>query len=152
MTKTYSERRSELEWETTNKLAVEFLGSPLVIDEDYEPENEGDPLAYRTEDHSFMFVPQMDDPVMSERTLLGQKPIPGRYHYSVEIGVSSGGSYWEPPDYDQVEIAREDSLRKAIGAAAHYLLDKKLEGFGEGEYWAMEGTLEKEFPDVYHSE
>jgi hypothetical protein len=149
MSKTYSERKKELEWENLNKLSLEFLKSPLVVDTDYEPENEGDPLAYRTEDYAFMFVPQMDDPVMSERTLLWKHPLPGRYRYSVEIGVSSGGSYWEPPDYDQVEIAREDSLGKAIGAAAHWILDQAINGFSEGWYWEMEGIMEKEFPVIY---
>jgi hypothetical protein len=145
----YSTRRSELENENLKSLCLELLGSPLVVDTDYEPENEGDPIAYRTEDYSFMFVPQMDDPVMSGRTLLGQKPIEGRYRYSVEIGVSSGGSYWEPPDYDQVEIGREDSLAKCIGVAAHYLLDRKIEGIGEGLYWDMESKLENKFQDPW---
>lgn len=150
MSKTYTERRKELDWENLNKLSLEFLKSPLVVDTDYEPENEGDPLAYRTEDYAFMFIPQMDDPVMSRRTLKGQHPIPGRWRYSVEIGVSYGGSYWEPPDYDQVEIAREDSLVKAIASAAHWILDQKINGFSEECYWETQSILEKEFYDAYN--
>ena len=146
MEKSYSQRKEELQRENLNKFCLEFLKSPLVIDTDYEVENEGDPVAYRTEDYAFMFVPHLDDPVMSGRTLRGQHPIPGRYRYSVEIGVSSGGSYWEPPDYDVMEIAREDSLEKAIAAAAHWILDQNISNFSEGNYWDMENTLEKEFP------
>lgn len=145
----YSKRKKELEWENMVKFSLEFLGSELVVDTEYEPENEGDPIAYKTKDDAFMFVPQLDDPVMGGRTLLGQKPIEGRYRYSVEIGVSSGGSYWEPPDYDVVEIAREDSIGKAIGAAAHWILDQKIDGYTEGWYWETEGILEKEFPDIW---
>jgi hypothetical protein len=144
----YSNRRAEIEHENLKSLCLELLGSALVVDTDYVPENEGDPIAYRTEDYSFMFVPQMDDPVMSGRTLLGQKPIPGKYRYSVEVGVSSGGSYWEPPDYDQVEIGREDSLSKCIGIAAHYLLDQKIQGIQEDLYWGMESKLNKEFSNL----
>ena len=143
----YSIRKSELEFENLQELSKQLLGSPIVIDEEYEVENKDDPVAYRTEDYAFMFVPQLDDPVMGGRTLTGQKIIPGKYRYSVEIGVSSGGSYWEPPDYDQVEIAREDSLMRCIGAAAHYILDQKINGIAEGLYWDMESKLEKEFPD-----
>jgi hypothetical protein len=142
----YSLRYAELEKENLHKLSLELLGSPLVVDTDYEPENEGDPIAYRTEDRMFMFVPQMDDPVLTMPTLRGQNPT-GRYHFSIEIGVSSGGSYWEPPDYDQVEIGREDGLAKCIGAAAHYLFDQKIQSIGESLYWDMQNKLEREFPN-----
>ena len=70
----YSKRRSELQMENLKNLSKEFLGSDLVSDTDYEVENDGDPLAYKTENDAFMFVPQMDDPVMSEKTLRGQHP------------------------------------------------------------------------------
>ena len=144
MTKDYSQRRKELEFLNIQELCLKFLKSPLVIDTDYELEAE--PHAYKTEDDMFFFVPQLDDPVMSQRTLLGDpKPIEGRYRYSIEVVQGDGGSYWEPPDYDQVEIGREDSLEKAITFAAHYLLDINLNGEGEGSYYNMESTLEKEF-------
>jgi hypothetical protein len=143
----YSARREELILNNVKEFCLKFLGSPLVIDTDYEVEKEGDPPAYKTEDNAFFFVPQLEDPVMSGRTLLGQHPIPGRYHYSVEIMTCDGGSYWEPPDYDQVEIERADSLSNAIAAAAHWILDQQLDGYREGEYWNMEAILEKEFPN-----
>jgi hypothetical protein len=49
-----------------------------------------------------------------------------------------------------VEIGREDSLEKAIAFAAHYLLDINLNGEGEGSYYSMESTLEKEFPSHWN--
>lgn len=147
MTNDYTTRRKELEFQNLQALCLKFLGSPLVEDTDYELTQDGEYYTYKTEDDMFFFVPQLDDPVMSERTLTGQKPIEGRYRYSIEVIQGDGGSYWEPPDYDQVEIGREDSLEKAIAFAAHYLLDIQLNGESEGLYWNMESTLEKECPD-----
>ena len=148
MKATYSQRRSEIEEINLQSLCQEFLGSKLVVDTDCEKEQDGDPDAFKTEDGMFYFVPQLDDPVMSGATIAHPAlPVLGKYRYSVEIGVTSGGSYLGPPDYDQVEIGREDSLCKAIGLAAHYILDQKMDGKSEGDYWNMEAILEKEYPD-----
>lgn len=145
MTKTYEQRKQELEMENLNKLSIQFLGSPLVEDTDWEMDSEGNEHhSYRTEDGAYIFVPQLNNPVMA-RTLREERKT-GRYHYSVEIGVSSGGSYWETPDYDQVEIAREPNLFKAIIAAAHHRLNQDINGFSEGMFWDTQNILDSEFP------
>jgi hypothetical protein len=131
-------------------MCEKFLKAKLVVDTDYEIENDGDPIAYKTEDSMFFFVPQLDDPVMSHRTLVGnEKPIPGRFKYSIEIVKSDGGSYWEPPSYDQAEIGRANSLSACIEVAAHYLLDLELDNVGESEFWGIESIMEKEYPTVF---
>lgn len=144
----YGKRKKELEMEYLSKYCLEILGSRLVEDTDYEETQDGEYHTYKTEDEMFMFVPQLDDPVMSGRTLRGERPT-GRYHYSVEVGVYSGGSYWEPPDYDQVEIGRGDGLYQCIRIAAHYLLDQKMDCIGEGQYFEIESQLDKEFPNHF---
>ncbi len=141
----YKNRQSQLEQEGLNTFCMKILDSELVIDTDYEPENEGDPIAYRTKDHMFMFVPKMDDPVV-RKTLRGDRKIHNQYRYSVEVGMSIGGDHWSPPDYDQVEIARGDSLFECISLAAHYLLDQKIQHINEEIYWDMHYKLEDEFP------
>lgn len=131
MNKTYSERDKELDQEMLNKFSLQFLKSELVVDTEYEPENEGDPLAYRTKDYEFMFVPHVKD---------------GTIEYSIEVGVTCGGSYWEPPDYDQVEIGRAVNLSKAITTAARWTFDQSMNNFMEGLYHEKIAILEKEFP------
>lgn len=145
----YSQTQKELENANLFSLAETLLGSKLIVDPDYEKENQEDPDAYRTEDLAFSFTPLLDCPVMSPARIgKDPKPLPGRFHYAVEITKCfPSNSRMEPDDYDQVEIARSTSIQKAIGEAAHYLLDQKIEGVGEELYWQTQSELEKMFPD-----
>lgn len=62
---------------------------------------------------------QNDEDVMSHPRI-GHPPEPtGKKMWIVEIGVQSGGSYWEPPDYDVVQTGSpQPSLWDAIKEAS----------------------------------
>lgn len=102
--------------------AEKILGSPLVPSDSHDEEG-----ALMTNQGEWYFVPHHDDCVRGRPTIAEPGGhLTDRPRWGLEAGKWSGGSYWEPPDFDLVEIDRFDSLEKAIAGAAHYLLDQKL--------------------------
>ena len=136
--------RQEIIAKYQDKLCQEVLGLKLVPSDSHEVEEGHTLTPLMTDNQEFYFIPIFDDPVMGCRTILNSepKPLPNRYHYAIEVIQTTGGGYWQPPDCDLVEVGREESLEKAIGFAAHYQLDQKLNCIGEAIFWEQEKEME----------
>lgn len=55
--------------------------------------------------------------------------------YVVYAENYSPGTYWEPPDVDIEEVARENSPTNAIGAIARIVCEQQIQNVLEGIYW-----------------
>lgn len=129
----------EIEKRYVSSFAEALLnGGPLVESDSHDEEG-----ALMTKDHAWYFVPHTDDPVMTGPRI-GRPPAPieGRHRWAVEVVKVTPATRDEPEDCDLLEIAREDSLMKAIEAAAHAQLDRDIRNIGEGLFWEKERLLE----------
>ena len=55
--------------------------------------------------------------------------------YVIYAESYSPGTYWEPPDVDIEEVARENSPLNAIAAIARALHEQRIDNVLEGIYW-----------------
>ena len=55
--------------------------------------------------------------------------------YVIYAESYSPGTYWEPPDVDIEEVARENSPTNAIGAIAKIVCEQQIQNVLEGIYW-----------------
>lgn len=143
---TYAKRKEELEFAALQNLCRHFLKSELEIDEDFEM-FEGSLPAYKTLNESIYFTPLMNVPVTT-KTLRGDRPVPNRFWYTVNVEQCIAGGYHEPDEWDIVEISREESLRSAILFAAKYMLEQDFNNGCEAEFWNIEAQIAKEFPNL----
>lgn len=108
--------------------ALESLTESLLGESLLPMDDDGMPGCFRTSNHSFYFI-LTDEPVMGGRTLAGQKPIPGRFKFSVQ-------------NPEEKEFAKTDSLGEAIEAAAHEMLNWKIRSMGESLFWQKHAKME----------
>jgi hypothetical protein len=129
----------EIEKQYVTKFAEAVLHCGPLVDSD----SHDDGGALMTKDRAWYFVPHPDDPVMSSPRI-GRPPAPivGRHRWAVEVIKVTPATRDEPEEWDLLEIAREDSLMKAIEAAAHAALDRDIRNIGEGLFWEKERQVE----------
>jgi hypothetical protein len=78
------------------------------------------------------FFMETDVPVMTEPTILSpQGKNTGRKMWTVETVSVSGGSYWNPPDCDEVEVCDGKSLLDAIINLGYFLAREKVNNIAE---------------------
>lgn len=81
----------------------------------------GDELTEEMVDGQYYFLcagytfAETDEPVFTEPSILCPLGTDtGRKKWIVQTVIERGGSFWEPPDYDEVEVLKADSLLSAI--------------------------------------
>lgn len=88
---------------------------------------------YETESGQWMFV-ETEDFVMTRPTIRepkGHKT--DRRKWQVQVMVSDGGSYWEPPSTDIIDVGEpQDSLWDAIKTAALVEAKQTIDNIAEG--------------------
>ncbi len=89
--------------------------------------------AYQTKSGQWYFL-ETNDFVMTRPTIRepqGHKT--DRHKWQVQVCVTSGGSYWEPPDTDIVDVGEpQDSLWDAIKTAALAEAKQNIDNIAQG--------------------
>ena len=67
-------------------------------------------------------------------TIAGNRMVPCT-DYVVYAEHYSAGSYWDPPEVDSVEIARENSPLNAVAAVALTVAQQQIDNVMESMYW-----------------
>lgn len=95
------------------------------------------------------FFYQTDEPVMTGPTILHPEgKDTGKKKWIAETVVVSGGSYWQPPDEDIVEVAKTDSLISAIVEVAKQEAIQRIQdiAFSVNEIW---WSKQEKFEEAY---
>lgn len=67
-------------------------------------------------------------------TIAGNRMVPCT-DYVVYAEHHSAGSYWDPPEVDLVEVARENSPLNALAAVALAVAQQQIDNVMESMYW-----------------
>lgn len=71
------------------------------------------------------------------------------HDFCIYAGVSSPGSYWEPPDYDVAEVDSKRSIWDCVLRIQRAIFDERLEALGENAAYRRDDTLKALYPDDF---
>lgn len=80
------------------------------------------------------FAIDIEEGERQEMGLAGNRMVPCT-DYVVYAEHYSAGSYWDPPEVDSAEIARENSPLNAIAAVALAVAQQQIDNVMESMYW-----------------
>lgn len=104
-----------------NEMAKALIGKELKKSSDFD--------GYECDGFFFM---ETSVPVMTEPTILHPEGLDtGRKMWTVETVEVSGGSYWNPPDCDEVQVCEGKSMLDAIINLGYFLARQRVDHIAE---------------------
>lgn len=138
------------EW-YVNELARQILKCDGLIPSDtHDEQTDAKCVPLMTSDRAFYFVPCYADCVRVTKWWFDQSPPVyqsrvdlQRPKWAVEVVKCCPGNRDEPDDFDNVEVARADSLIRAIQEASHYAHEQKLQSISDSVWCDKEILLQQ---------